>query len=176
MTRFATATGLFLLMLVPQGVLADEEGALTPQFLTELQEGYQMNSGDRARHNAVTNNPVSALALNREVVRGDDGHFSHRIKSKGITNQKKSGRCWMFAGLNVIRPQVIRDHQMEEFEFSTSYLQFWDKLEKANTFLEYIIEFRDRDPMDREMEILFSSQKKQKPTKKWSVLFSLQIC
>ena len=154
MTRFATATGLFLLMLVPQGVLADEEGALTPQFLTELQEGYQMNSGDRARHNAVTNNPVSALALNREVVRGDDGHFSHRIKSKGITNQKKSGRCWMFAGLNVIRPQVIRDHNMEEFEFSTSYLQFWDKLEKSNLYFESVIELRDAGFLDRDWEIV----------------------
>ena len=99
MKRFATLTCLLLLVIIPHGVLADEAGSLTPQFLKELQEGYEMNTGDRARHNAVTNNPVKSLALNREVVRGDDGHFSHRIKSKGITNQKKSGRCWMFAGL-----------------------------------------------------------------------------
>ena len=154
MTRFATATSLLLLMLIPHGLLADEEGALTPQFLTELQEEYQMNAGDRARHNAVTNNPVSALALNRKVVRGDDGHFSHRIKSKGITNQKKSGRCWMFAGLNVIRPKVIRDHKMEEFEFSTSYLQFWDKLEKSNLYFESVIELRDAGFLDRDWEIV----------------------
>jgi hypothetical protein len=106
MTRFASnfATCLLLFTLTPNGALADEAGALTPGFLTELREGYEMNAGDRARHNAVANNPVKSLALSRSVIRGDDGHFSHRIKSKGITNQKKSGRCWMFAGLNVVRP------------------------------------------------------------------------
>jgi bleomycin hydrolase len=58
-------------------------GALTPGFLTELRAGYEMSAGDRACHNAVTNNDVNSMALNREVVRGDDGHFSHRIKSQG---------------------------------------------------------------------------------------------
>jgi len=127
-------------------------GSLTPDFLTNLREGYTMNEADRACHNAVTNNEVNDLALNREVVRGDDGHFSHRIKSKGITNQQSSGRCWMFAALNVMRPQVIRDHSMAEFEFSTAYLQFWDKLEKSNLFLEAIIELREVDYLDREWE------------------------
>jgi len=154
MNCFATASLLLLLMLTPHGVLADEAGSLTPQFLTELQEGYQMNVGDQARHNAVTNNSLSSLALNRGIVRGDDGYFSHRIQSKGITNQKSSGRCWMFAGLNVIRPQVIRDHNMEEFEFSTSYLQFWDKLEKSNLYFESVIELRDAGFVDRDWEVV----------------------
>ena len=154
MTRFATATSLLLLIILPHGAPADEAGTLSPQVLKGLQQEYQMNTGDRARHNAVTNNPVKALALNREVVRGDDGHFSHRIKSKGITNQKKSGRCWMFAGLNVIKPQLIRDHNMEEFEFSTSYLQFWDKLEKSNLYFEQVIELRDAGFLDRDWEIV----------------------
>lgn len=127
-------------------------GALTPEFLAQLREGYEMTAGDRACHNAVTNNDVSSLALNRDVLRGDDGHFSHRIKSKGITHQKKSGRCWMFAGLNVLRPQVIREHGMAEFEFSTAYLQFWDKLEKSNLYLESVIELRDADYLDRDWE------------------------
>ena len=113
-----------------------------------------MSTNDRACHNAVTNNDVNSLALNRAVVRGDDGHFSHRIKSQGITNQKKSGRCWMFAGLNVLRPQVIRDHRMAEFEFSAAYLQFWDKLEKSNLFLESVIELRDADFLDRDWEMV----------------------
>ena len=129
-------------------------GELTPDFLTELREGYEMSVVDRACHNAVTNTDINSLALNREVVRGDDGHFSHRIKSKGITNQKKSGRCWMFAGLNALRPQVIRDHDMAEFEFSTAYLQFWDKLEKANLYLESVIELRDADFLDRDWEVV----------------------
>lgn len=133
---------------------ATATGALTSEFLAALREGYEMSPADRACHNAVTNNDLGSLALNRDIVRGDDGHFSHRIKSRGITNQKKSGRCWMFAGLNVLRPQVIRDHQMAEFEFSTAYLQFWDKMEKSNLFLESVIELRDADFMDRDWEMV----------------------
>ena len=128
--------------------------ALTPEILADLRAGYRMDASDRARHNAVTNNELKELALNREVMRGDDGHFTHRIKSKGITNQQKSGRCWMYAALNVLRPRVIREHKMAEFEFSTAYLQFWDKLEKANLYLESVIELREADFLDREWEIV----------------------
>jgi bleomycin hydrolase len=129
-------------------------GSLTPAFLDGLREGYQMTPADLACHHAVANNPAKQLALNRGVAREDDGHFSHRVHSKGITNQKKSGRCWMFAGFNVLRPQVIRDHQMEEFEFSTAYLQFWDKLEKSNLYLESIIELRNADFLSRDWEMV----------------------
>jgi bleomycin hydrolase len=130
------------------------EGALTNEFIAALRDGYQMGDADRARHNAVANNDIKSLALNRGVLRGDDGHFSHRVRSKGVTNQQNSGRCWMFAGLNVLRPQVIRDHRMEEFEFSTAYLQFWDKMEKANVYLESIIELRDASFLDRDWELV----------------------
>jgi bleomycin hydrolase len=129
-------------------------GSLTPSFLQMLREAYRMSPADRACHNAVTNSCVKDLSLDRGVARGDDGHFSHRVKSKGITNQKKSGRCWIFAGLNVLRPQVIRDHRMEEFEFSRAYLQFWDKMEKVNLYFESIIELRDAHFLDRDWEMV----------------------
>lgn len=136
----------------PSNAAETEGGSLTPEFLAHLRDGYTMNRADRSCHNAVANNPASSLALNRAVIRGEDGHFTHRIKSKGITDQKKSGRCWMFAGLNVLRPRIIREHRMQEFEFSTAFLQFWDKMEKANLYLESIIELRDADYLDREWE------------------------
>ena len=129
-------------------------GALTPEFLRDLREGYVMSREDRALHNAVTNNAIDALALNRDAVRGEDGHFSHRIRREGVTDQKQSGRCWMFAGLNTLRPQVIREHRMESFEFSTAYLQFWDKMEKSNLYLESVIELREADFLDRDWELV----------------------
>jgi bleomycin hydrolase len=141
-------------MPVSQLIPLNASGKLTSGFLTELREGYTMDESDRACHNAVTNNAINSLVLNRNVMRGDDGHFSHRIKSKGIMNQQQSGRCWMFAALNVMRPQVIRDHDMEGFQFSTVYLQFWDKLEKSNVYLESIIELRDADFLDRDWEMV----------------------
>jgi len=129
---------------------AEPNGALTPDLLSSLRDGYEMNAEDLGRHNAVTNNPINKLALNRSVVAGEDGHFSHKVKTKGITNQKSSGRCWMFAGFNVMRPKVIHDHGLDSFEFSTSYLQFWDKMEKSNLYLENVIELRNTDRLDRE--------------------------
>lgn len=129
---------------------AQDPGALTPEFLKTLREGYELSGEDLVRHNAVTNNEINKLALNRQVVAGEDGHFSHKIKTKGITNQKSSGRCWMFAGLNVMRPKVIHEQGLEKFEFSTAYLQFWDKMEKSNLYLEDVIELRDADRLDRE--------------------------
>lgn len=127
-------------------------GVLTPALIRKLRESYRMSDADRACHNAVAHHSAKPLALNAGLLRGDDGHFSHRVQSQGILNQKKSGRCWIFAGLNVLRPQVIRDHQMEAFEFSAAYLQFWDKIEKSNLYLESIIELRDTHFLDRDWE------------------------
>lgn len=145
-TSAFAATCLFLTMSTE----AQTAGALSRDLIDSLREGYEMDAGDLARHNAVTNTEINKLALNRSVIAGEDGHFSHKIKGKGITNQKASGRCWMFAGFNVMRPKVIHEQGLEKFEFSTSYLQFWDKMEKSNLYLEDVIELRNADRLDRE--------------------------
>lgn len=130
------------------------EGALSTQFIESLRKDFELNPEDRARYNAITSSPIDKLALNREIVRGEDGHFSHKIKTKGITNQKASGRCWMFAGFNVVRPKVIHDLGLDEFEFSAAYLLFWDKMEKSNLYLEQVIELRKADRLDREWQLI----------------------
>jgi bleomycin hydrolase len=132
------------------------EGALTPEAIDNIRSSFKMNPHTRAMYNSITNNDITSLALNRDILRQHNEIFSHKIKTKGISNQKSSGRCWLFAGLNVLRQKVIKEHNLESFEFSQNYLAFWDKLEKANCFLENIIDFRDRDIMDREMEFILS--------------------
>ncbi|QTN31058.1 hypothetical protein HZ994_01520 [Akkermansiaceae bacterium] len=127
---------------------------ISPAFIDSLREGYRMDAADRARHNAVSGGDINSLALNREILRGDDGHFSHRIRTKGITHQKSSGRCWMFAALNTLRPRVIRDLRVAEFEFSAAYLQFWDKMERANLYIEAVIARRGSDFTDREWDTM----------------------
>ena len=92
--------------------------------------------------NAVAQNGVKATALNRALVNGLDHTFSHSLKMPEITHQKSSGRCWLFAGLNVLRMAAKAKMNLETFELSQAYLMFWDKLEKANFFLESIIETR----------------------------------
>ena len=133
--------------LLPAASGAD--GGLTPEILARLRQSYQR---DEVRINALAANPIDSLVLNRSVVAAHDKHFSHRIRFKGVTDQHQSGRCWLFAGLNTLRPAIIAKNGLDAFEFSQSYLQFWDKLEKSNLYLEYMIELRDTDPLDREWE------------------------
>ncbi|MBN1804585.1 MAG: C1 family peptidase [Sedimentisphaerales bacterium] len=143
---------LVLILFVPP--LIAGEGALTAESIDKLNSSFEMDAHTRAMYNSITNNDISSLALNRDILRRHNEIFSHKIKAKGITNQKKSGRCWLFAGLNILRPKVIKKNNLEKFEFSQNYLAFWDKIEKANCFLENIIEFANRDILDREMEFL----------------------
>ena len=145
---------LAAVILAATVAIGADQGALTEDSVGRLRKTFEMDARAKAMYNAITNNDVSSLALNRDIVRQHNEVFSHKIKAKGVTNQKKSGRCWLFAGLNVLRPAVIKKHNLEDFEFSQAHLQFWDKLEKANCFYERIIELRDRDIMDREIEFL----------------------
>jgi len=131
-----------------------DESALTTKVIEQIRSSFEMDAHTRAMYNSITNNDISDLALNRDILRRHNEIFSHKVKTKGITDQKSSGRCWLFAGLNILRPAVIEKHNLKSFEFSQIYLTFWDKMEKANTFLERMIEFRDRGPLDREMEML----------------------
>lgn len=153
-SAFLTLLSSIVFLMSSNSTAAEPEGSLTPEFIQKLQDDYEMSSEDRARFNAVSGTGIETLALNREIVNGEDGHFSHRIKTKGITNQKSSGRCWMFAGFNTMRPSVIHKLGLEEFEFSASYLLFWDKMEKSNLYLEQVIELRDADRLDREWELI----------------------
>ncbi|MEX2216593.1 MAG: C1 family peptidase [Phycisphaeraceae bacterium] len=157
---FATALLLLSLCAIaiaesqPVPIIKGDPAALSPALLDELRGNFKMDTQARVLHNAVTNNSIESLALNRDVVRGEDGHFSHRIQSQGITNQENTGRCWMFAGLNTMRPKVIAAYGLPQFEFSTAYLQFWDKMEKANLYLETMIEMGKTDFLDREWELV----------------------
>jgi bleomycin hydrolase len=154
--RTVTRAGTIMIVtvLIAWASISAGEGGLDPAAIEKIRDSYKLDAQTRSMYNAITNNDINDLALNRELLRGHDEMFSHKIKVKGITNQKSTGRCWLFAGLNVMRPLVIKKHKLNEFEFSESFLQFWDKMEKANNLLENMIEYPDKDPLDREMEIL----------------------
>lgn len=140
-----------LVVILSVSSLFADESALTTKVIEQIRSSFEMDAHTRAMYNSITNNDIRDLALNRDILRQHNEIFSHKIKTKGITDQKSSGRCWLFAGLNIMRPAVIEKYNLKSFEFSQIYLTFWDKMEKANTFLERMIEFRDRDLLDREM-------------------------
>ncbi len=124
-------------------------GGLDEQTLAGLRTTFQADARNRLMQNAVTQTTVDDVALNREVVTSIDHTFSHHLDDWEVTNQKKSGRCWMFAGLNLIRVGAMKKMKLKKFEFSQNFTLFWDKLERANYFLEQIIATADRDVDDR---------------------------
>lgn len=95
--------------------------------------------GNPVVRNAVMKNGIEKIALNQEALRAHQHSFSTEIKTGKATSQSMSGRCWMFAGLNLFRPQIIEKLNIKDFEFSQNYLMFYDKLEKANYFLDSIL-------------------------------------
>lgn len=131
-----------------------QTGALTSDILRGLRESYTPN---KAVTNALAANGIRSLALDRAVSTSSDAYFSHRIKTDGVTDQKSSGRCWLYAGLNIMRPVAMTSLKKKGFEFSQNFLFFYDKLEKANLFLESIIATRARPVDDRDVEWLLKN-------------------
>ena len=144
-------------LLITDSVPA-KDGGLTRELVEQIQSDCEMDAHVRAMYNSITNNNIKSLALNRDILRQHNEFFSDKVAVKGVTNQKSSGRCWLFAGLNSLRPAVIAKQKLGAFEFSQNYIAFWDKMEKANTFLQYMIDFRDRDLMDREVVMVLRGE------------------
>ena len=130
-------------------------GGISPEMLRQIKQAYQGTPADKAIRNAIANNNINKLAVNLESLNNLDTHFSHKVESKGISDQQSSGRCWLFTGLNVLRAKAIAKYDMGEFQFSQNYSFFWDQLEKANLFLQGIIDTRQKSMDDKMVEWLF---------------------
>ncbi|WP_124040338.1 aminopeptidase C [Neoactinobaculum massilliense] len=119
----------------------------------ELVDGFARNfAGDptaRVAQNALTQVRVSQVAEDRTVINQINPVTSIRLDKWDVTDQQKSGRCWMFSSYNTRRADVMKSLGLEQFEFSQAYTQFWDLLEKANYFLTSMVELADRPLDDR---------------------------
>lgn len=132
-------------------------GGLTPEILKELKQANVPTSADKALRNALAANSINSLAVTANNQANSDTHFSHTVKSIGITNQEHSGRCWLFTGLNVMRAKAIVKHDLGSFQFSQSYCFFYDQLEKANLFLQAMIDNASKPMDDKTVEWLFKN-------------------
>ncbi len=124
-------------------------GALDSPTLADFQQSYEADPAHQLMQNVVTQHDVNVVALNRTIVTDAVNSFSTVLDDWGVTNQARSGRCWMFAGLNLFRAETRNLLNVREFEFSQSYVMFWDKMERANYILEAVIETADRPVDDR---------------------------
>src|SRR6201997_2752562 len=122
-----------------------------------LRKDFSANPAYRLAQNAVTRVTVDDVAISREIINNVDHSVSTTLDDWKVTNQERSGRCWLFAGMNLLRVGVMRKTGLKDFEFSQNYTMFWDKLERANYFLEAIIETAGRDLDDRTVAFLLDS-------------------
>ena len=134
-----------------------DKGGITAEMLQEIRTGQTNSAAEKAARNALALNPIAELATNAENLAMIDTHFSHRVRTKGITDQHKSGRCWLFTGLNVLRAKMIDDLDLPSLEFSQNYLFVYDQLEKSNLFLQGVIDTKHLPMDDRQVEWLFKN-------------------
>jgi bleomycin hydrolase len=133
-----------------------DAGSLGADVLSRFEADFAADPAHRIVQNAVTVTPVDKIAKDRQLVVSLDTAVSHRLDSWKAANQKKSGRCWLFAGLNLLRWSAAQQLGVKNFEFSQAYMHFWDKLEKANYFLTSMIDLAGRDEDDRTVHHLLS--------------------
>jgi bleomycin hydrolase len=135
-----------------------QERQLSKDNIQSLRSSFDnQDPNNKALMNAVSANDIKKLAANRENAGKIDHNFKYKVSVSGITDQKSSGRCWMFTSLNSLRPLVIEKYNLSSFEFSENYLYFWDQIEKSNLFLEGVIENADKAIDDRTNNWLFSN-------------------
>ena len=131
-------------------------GEITKKQIEDMRKEFSSDSSAKVAQNAVTSNNLSTVALRRDLVQEVDFTFSTKLDEWKATNQKSSGRCWLFATLNLFRPGAMKKMNVKEFEFSQAHIHFWDKFERSNHFLEAIIETSDRPVDDRTIHFLLS--------------------
>lgn len=129
---------------------------VTKSQIEEFRKSFDSDPSATVAQNAVSNADLSTLALRRDLVQDMDFSFSTKLDDWNATNQRRSGRCWLFATLNLFRVGAMKKMNLKKFEFSQAHIHFWDKLERANHFLEAILETSDRPVDDRTIHFLLS--------------------
>jgi bleomycin hydrolase len=132
-------------------------GMLSTGDLELLRKDFSANPSYRLAQNAVTRVALDDVAINREIINNTDHSLSDLLDDWKVTNQERSGRCWLFAGLNLLRVGAMKKMGLKDFEFSQNHSMFWDKMERANYFLEAIITTAGRDADDRTVAFLLDS-------------------
>ena len=132
-----------------------KEGGITPQMLQQIEKQNAPTASDRALRNALAANAIDLLAKNQATAGAIDTYFSVETKKQSITDQKSSGRCWMFSGLNVLRSNFAQRTDSLNVELSQDYLFFWDQLEKANLMLQGVIDTGKKPIDDQRVQFFF---------------------
>ena len=135
-----------------------KDGGISPEMIQEFQKANKSCAKEKVLANAIAGMSIDALAKNYQAAaKPIDTNFSIETRKQSITNQKSSGRCWMFSGLNVLRSNYMAKADSVAIEFSQAYLFFWDQLEKANLMLQGVIDTGKKPIDDERVRFFFKS-------------------
>lgn len=140
-------------------------------FTERLYANYLANPSLQATENTVSHNGLLKSLETRQSAIDNDYVFSIDLTKDAVSNQKASGRCWMFAALNTFRHKLISDFKLENFELSQAHTFFWDKYEKSNWFLEQIIATADQEIGSRKVKFLLDTP--QQDGGQWDMVVAL---
>ncbi|MBS7576621.1 MULTISPECIES: C1 family peptidase [unclassified Enterococcus] len=144
---------------------------ISKDLIKNISNQYQENDKYRAVENAITKNGILNSIEQTAAHRENLPIFSVDVKTGPVTNQKQSGRCWMFAAMNTFRHRALENLKLKEFEFSQSYTFFWDKFEKSNWFFDAILSTADQPLTDRTVKFLLDTP--QQDGGQWDMMVSI---
>ena len=145
--------------------------SLEQNFTDKLYAAYEANSKYAAIENAISHNGLLTSLEKRSSAVENTPVFSLDLTKDKVSDQKASGRCWMFAALNTFRHKMIAGFQLEDFELSQAHTFFWDKYEKSNWFLEQVIATADQELTSRKVKFLLDTP--QQDGGQWDMVVSL---
>ena len=145
--------------------------SLEQDFTDKLYAAYEANPKFAAMENAISHNGLLASLEKRSAAVENTPIFSLDLTKDKVSDQKASGRCWMFAALNTFRHKMIAGFQLEDFELSQAHTFFWDKYEKSNWFLEQVIATADQELTSRKVKFLLDTP--QQDGGQWDMVVSL---
>lgn len=126
--------------------------SISPQEIADFSADFNSNQKNIVASRAARHNGLYAASFNDEVSKRLNHVFSTELDIGGVTDQKRSGRCWEFSTLNVLRHYFGKQNKVKDFTFSQTYNFFWDKIERANAFYNAMIELADKPLNDREVQ------------------------
>lgn len=135
-----------------------KDGGISAEMLAKIKSANAANSvSTKALSGALRSNDINSITLNGANTLAQNKYFSNSVNSEGITDQKSSGRCWLFTGLNMMRAKMIQKYGLGDFQFSQVYCFFYDQLEKSNLFLQTVIDNASKPMDDKLVEWLFKN-------------------
>ncbi len=145
--------------------------SLEQDFTDKLYAAYEANPKFAAMENAISHNGLLTSLEKRSAAVESTPVFSLDLTKDKVSDQKASGRCWMFAALNTFRHKMIANFQLEDFELSQAHTFFWDKYEKSNWFLEQVLATADQELTSRKVKFLLDTP--QQDGGQWDMVVSL---